>query len=152
PPARRGATRDTPARGGAGLPRRPASGRLPATSPSGAQALYFPSCISRVIGPLPGEPGEVGLVEAFVTLARRAGAPVFIPENVAGVCCGVPFASKGDDEGHGVAANGAIEWFWKWSDGGRLPVVVDTSPCAYGFATCRPRVPLVDPGAFDRAE
>src|SRR5262249_13856515 len=47
---------------------RPASGRLPATSPSGAQALYFPSCISRVIGPLPGEPDEVGLVEAFVTL------------------------------------------------------------------------------------
>src|SRR4030095_15042656 len=92
---------------------RPASGRLPATSPSGAQALYFPSCISRVIGPRPGEPDEGGLVEAVLSLARRAGAPCFIPENVAGVCCGVPFASKGYDEGHRVAANRAIERFWK---------------------------------------
>jgi len=129
---------------------RPASGRLPATSPSGAQAVYFPSCIARVIGPLPGEREEIGLVQAFVALARRAGTPVFIPERVAGVCCGVPFASKGYDEGHFVAVNRAVERFWKWSDGGRLPVVVDTSPCAYGFATCRPSLTPANQEKFDR--
>ncbi len=129
---------------------RPASGRLPATSPSGAHVVYFPSCISRVIGPLPGEPDEIGLVQTFVALARRAGVPVFIPENVAGICCGVPFASKGYDEGHRVAANRAVERFWEWSDGGRLPVVIDTSPCTYGFATCRPSLTPENQEKFDR--
>jgi D-lactate dehydrogenase len=116
---------------------RPARGRPPATEQAGAQAVYFPSCISRVMGHLPGEPDELTLMEAFVTLARRAGVPVWIPGNVAGTCCGVPFSSKGYDEAHRVAANRAIERFWGWSDGGRLPVVLDTSPCTYGLATCR---------------
>jgi D-lactate dehydrogenase len=89
------------------------------------------------MGHLPGEPDELTLMEAFVTLARRAGVPVWIPGNVAGTCCGVPFSSKGYDEAHRVAANRAIERFWGWSDGGRLPVVLDTSPCTYGLATCR---------------
>ena len=34
-------------------------------------------------------------------------------------------------------ANRTIESLWRWSDGGRLPVVVDTSPCTYGLRTCR---------------
>jgi D-lactate dehydrogenase len=33
--------------------------------------------------------------------------------------------------------NAAIERFWKWSEQGRLPIVVDTSPCTYGFKNGR---------------
>ena len=115
---------------------RPAK-RLPATERAGAQAVYFPSCISRVMGVLPGEPEDMSLSEAFVAVARRAGVPLFIPQDVAGTCCGVPFSSKGYDQGHDVAANAAIARFWQWSEEGRLPVVVDTSPCTYGLHTCR---------------
>jgi D-lactate dehydrogenase len=131
---------------------RPASGRLPATSPGGAQAVYYPSCISRVMGHLPGEPGEMELMEAFVTVARRAGTRVFIPQSVAGTCCGVPFSSKGYDQGHHVAVNRAIERFWEWSDHGRLPVVLDTSPCTYGLATCRAYLTPENQQKFDRLE
>ena len=108
----------------------------PATSRAGAAAVYFPACISRTMGELPGEPRTPSLIGAFVAVAARAGAPVWIPDGVEGTCCGVPFSSKGYVEAHALAANRAIERFWTWSDGGRLPVVVDTSPCTWGLATC----------------
>ena len=50
---------------------RPAKARLPVTSAEGAQAIYFPACISRLMGALPGEPAELSLPEVLVALARR---------------------------------------------------------------------------------
>ncbi len=111
--------------------------RRPATQRAGAQAVYFPSCISRVMGTLPDEPADLSAMEAFVTVAGRAGVPVFIPEDVEGTCCGVPFSSKGYDQGHRIAVNRTIARFWEWSEQGRLPVLVDTSPCTYGLVNCR---------------
>jgi D-lactate dehydrogenase len=131
---------------------RPAPAQLPRTRRPRARAVYFPSCVSRVMGPLPGEPGEPTLPEAFVTVAERAGMPLFIPSDVAGVCCGVPFSSKGYDRGHRVAVNRAIERLWSWSDQGRLPVMVDTSPCSYGLATCRASLTPDNQERFDRLE
>jgi D-lactate dehydrogenase len=128
---------------------RPASGRSPVTQRSGAQAVYFPACISRVMGHLPGEAEELTLMEAFVTVARRAGVPVFIPQDVEGTCCGVPFSSKGYDDGHAVAVNRAMERFWEWSEHGRLPVVVDTSPCTYGLLNARPYLTPENQRRFD---
>jgi D-lactate dehydrogenase len=116
----------------------------------GAQAVYFPACISRVMGHLPGESNEMSLMEAFVTVASRAGRSMWIPADVEGACCGVPFSSKGYDQAHAVAANRTIERFWDWSDEGQLPIVVDTSPCTYGLTTCRPSLTAVNQGRFDR--
>ena len=122
---------------------------LPSTKHVGAQAVYFPTCISRVMGALPGETAEMSLVEALVTVAGRAGLPLFIPQDVAGTCCGVPFSSKGFDRAHDVAANTAIERFWRWSEEGRLPVVVDTSPCTYGLLACRASLTPENQKKFD---
>jgi D-lactate dehydrogenase len=123
--------------------------RRPATQRAGAQAVYFPSCISRVMGTLPDEPADMSAMEAFVTVAGRAGVPVFIPEDVEGTCCGVPFSSKGYDQGHSVAVNRTIERFWEWSDQGRLPVLVDTSPCTYGLVNCRASLKPENQKKFD---
>jgi D-lactate dehydrogenase len=111
----------------------PAGGDLPATGRSGAAAIYFPSCITRTMGALPGEPSEASVAEAFVTVASRAGTPLHIPEDVRGRCCGVPFSSKGFFEAHELAINGTVAAMWEWSDRGALPVVIDTSPCTYGL-------------------
>jgi D-lactate dehydrogenase len=127
---------------------RPAK-RLPATQRAGAQAVYFPSCISRVMGTLAGEPADMSPMDAFVALAGRAGVPVFIPEGVEGTCCGVPFSSKGYDQGHDLAVNRTIERFWEWSEQGRLPVVVDTSPCTYGLVSCRASLTPENQKKFD---
>jgi D-lactate dehydrogenase len=127
-----------------------ASGRLPRTERAGATAIYFPSCVSRVMGRLPGEPRDKSLMEVFVDVAKRAGKPIHIPEDVAGNCCGTPFSSKGYDEAHAVTLNRTIERMWEWSDEGRLAVVVDTSPCTYGLLTSRDALTRENQQKFDR--
>jgi D-lactate dehydrogenase len=124
--------------------------RLPATRREGARAIYFPTCISRTLGHLPGEPREFSLPEVLVALGRRAGVPVHIPRDPQGICCGVPFASKGYADAHRWAVNRAVERLWAWSGEGELPVVVDTSPCAQGLATCRPYLTEANRARFDR--
>ena len=114
-----------------------AAGSAPRTERGGAQAVYFPSCISRVMGRIPGEPRDSSLMEVMVEVARRAGMPVFIPDDVAGICCGTPFSSKGLSQAHRIAINAAVERCWLWSEEGKLPIVIDTSPCTYGFRTAR---------------
>ncbi len=129
---------------------RAAKAERPATRKEGATAVYFPACLARTMGALPGEPDETSLLEAFVEVAKRAGSPVWIPEDVEGTCCGVPFSSKGYTEANTFTVNRAIERFWAWSDGGRLPVVVDTSPCTYGLKTSRPNLTAENQVRFDR--
>ncbi len=128
---------------------RPARGKLPVTEAIDTQVIYFVSCISRVMGHLPGEPDEMTQTDAFVTVARRGGLPVCIPQDVTGICCGLPFSSKGYDQAHHVAINRAIERCWEWSKHGRLPVVVDTSPCTYGLVTSRPYLTPENQQKFD---
>ncbi len=123
---------------------------LPSTNLEGAAASYFPACISRMMGHLPGEPTELSLVEALVKLADRAGTPVHIPFDVEGTCCGVPFSSKGFDEAHRYTINHAIEKFWEWSQQGRLPVVMDTSPCTYGVLSSRAYLTDDNQAKFDK--
>ncbi len=113
----------------AGVPEMPDQrARRPRTAAAGAQAVYFPSCISRTMG------GD--LQATVVRVANRAGLLLHLPEDVDGTCCGVPFSSKGYDAAHALAANQAVARLWSWSQGGQLPVVVDTSPCTYGLLHC----------------
>jgi D-lactate dehydrogenase len=118
------------------LPGRAAA--LPDTgSKEGATAVYFPSCVTRVFGASREGGKTAPLARTIVEVASRAGLRLFIPPDVAGVCCGMPFSSKGFEEAHAVAVNRAVERAWRWSDAGRLPIVVDASPCAWSFAACR---------------
>jgi D-lactate dehydrogenase len=123
---------------------------LPKTSLKGAQAIYFPACISRLMGHLPGEPTDLSLVEALVKVSERAGVPVHIPQDVEGTCCGVPFSSKGFDLAHKFTVNRAIEKFWEWSQEGLLPVVMDTSPCTHGVITSRAYLTPENQAKFDK--
>ncbi|HJX33434.1 MAG TPA: (Fe-S)-binding protein, partial [Solirubrobacterales bacterium] len=92
----------------------------------GAAAVYVPSCTNRIFG---GSP-----VEALVEVSRRAGMPVWIPGDVAGSCCGLPWSSKGYAEAHRHKANEMVERLWRWSGEGALPVVVDAASCTHGIA------------------
>jgi D-lactate dehydrogenase len=126
------------------------AGPVPKTRRVRAEAVYFPACISRVMGRLPGEPEDRSLMEVTVDLASRAGVPVYIPDDVAGTCCGTPFSSKGFTRAHAITVNAAVEQFWRWSEQGRLPIVIDTSPCTYGFQNARSYLTEENQVRFDR--
>jgi D-lactate dehydrogenase len=127
----------------------PARRRRPVTQRRDAVAVYFPSCVSRTMGTLKGEPRDLSLLDAVVGLAARAGRPVWIPDGVDGHCCGVPFSSKGYVEAHRLMVNRTVERLWHWSDEGRLPIVVDTSPCTYGLQTSRDALDAGNRARFD---
>jgi len=112
---------------GAGLPQ-PASAQLPTTTREGAAAVYVPSCTNRIFG------SSGNLAEALVEVSRRAGAPVWIPDEVAGSCCGLPWGSKGFAQGQRHKANEMVERLWRWSDEGELPVVIDAASCTHSIA------------------
>jgi D-lactate dehydrogenase len=114
---------------GRGLPGA-ASSKLPATLHSGAAAVYVPSCTNRIFA---GSP-----IEAMVEVSGRAGLPVWIPDDVIGSCCGLPWSSKGFAAAHRHKANEMVERLWRWSGEGALPIVIDAASCTNAVA---------DPGA-----
>ena len=140
---------------GKGLPG-PASKNLPETGREGAAAVYVPSCTNRIFGQFgaPATPrsavgrdaGATGLAArrprsasslatALVEVSLRAGLPVWIPPDVAGSCCGLPWSSKGFATAHRHKANEMVERLWDWSGEGELPVVIDAASCTQAAGT-----------------
>ena len=114
-----------------GMPRA-APARLPRTQRSGASAVYLPSCTNRIFGGPRGEDTGLTVPEALVAVSARAGLPLWIPEDVAGRCCGTPWSSKGYQEGLEHMAGETAAALARWTDGGRLPIVIDASSCTHG--------------------
>jgi D-lactate dehydrogenase len=103
---------------------------LPSARPSETgDVVYFPSCLTRIVGALPGEDFPP-LARAMLEVLRWGGRAVRLPDRVDELCCGMAFASKGFPEAAREAARRTAEALWRASDGGRLPVVTDASPCA----------------------
>jgi D-lactate dehydrogenase len=99
----------------------PAETAMPTTTREGAAAVYVPSCTNRIFGD--------GPIDALVAVSARAGLPVWIPGDVAGSCCGLPWSSKGFEAAHRHKANELVERLWTWSGEGALPIVVDAASC-----------------------
>lgn len=116
---------------------------IPPTSRTNAEAVYFPACVSRIMGHADGQRAkqERGLVETFVTIAERAGVKLWIPNDCTKFCCGTPFSSKGFSKANAMMLETTLNAFWDWSEGGRLPIVVDASSCSYKFRFCADEVP-----------
>ncbi len=114
----------------------PAPAELPATSRSGAAAVYLPACVNRIFGRARNgsHSAAPSLPEAMVAVSERAGLPLWIPDDVAGHCCATPWASKGYAAGARRMANHTVAALWRWSDSGRLAVVCDASSCTLGLA------------------
>ncbi|HTB13840.1 MAG TPA: FAD-binding and (Fe-S)-binding domain-containing protein [Bryobacteraceae bacterium] len=110
-----------------------APANLPATKRSGAAAAYFPACINRIFGRDNSKPASPALPETFVTLSERAGKSLWIPDDVRGLCCSTPWSSKGYKRGQTWMSEQMSDALWRWSNGGKLPVVVDAASCTLGL-------------------
>jgi D-lactate dehydrogenase len=110
-----------------------APAQLPFTVKEGAAAVYMPACINRIFGNPRGDAVHPTVPEALVALSRRAGLPLWIPGDVGGHCCGTPWSSKGYERGHELMSARVSDALRRWSDGGRLQVVIDASSCSHGL-------------------
>jgi len=142
--------------GGGGDPLPTKAGRVGRGSPpppGEAAAIYVPSCTNRIFGPPADGPisrssidgsarrgvefdrsAHRSIVEALLEVSVRAGMPVAIPDEVEGSCCGLPWSSKGFETAHRHKANEMVEKLWRWSEEGRLPVVIDAASCTGAIA------------------
>jgi D-lactate dehydrogenase len=110
----------------------PPARALPATRRKGTAAVYLPACVNRMFGYDADRFGP-SLPAALVAVSARAGKPLWIPEDVAGVCCATPFSSKGYGEARERMSQRTREALSRWSEQGSLPVVIDASSCALGL-------------------
>jgi D-lactate dehydrogenase len=110
----------------------PAPSTLPETSRDGAAAVYMPSCLNRMMGP---PDGSTWLPRALVDLSARAGMPLWIPGDVAGHCCTMPWSSKGFSDGHALMADRLRTAVREWTGDGALPLVIDAASCTHGVVT-----------------
>lgn len=99
---------------------------LPHTQSDGAEYVYFPSCVGRILG----KNGEGELQSVVLELCRRANIRVFLPEESDGYCCGMPFTSKGFTEAGSIAGNALADALQRWTGGGRLPLITDANSCS----------------------
>jgi D-lactate dehydrogenase len=111
------------------------------------RAVYLPSCVTRMMGPAGTDPQGASAAPAdrLVSLAAKAGWEVVTPDGLSGLCCGMMFGSKGFSEAANKAAARTIAALEAASEGGRLPIVCDTSPCT---ATLKAALPAGSPLRF----
>jgi D-lactate dehydrogenase len=119
------------------LPNMPAAAtaKLPETVVADAAGVYFTACVNRIFGRQSGGERRLSLQEAMIAVSARAGLPLWIPEDIVGHCCATIWHSKGYSKGNDVMANRTAESLWRWSDGGRLPIVCDASSCSLGITS-----------------
>lgn len=89
------------------------------------EIVYFSTCISRMMG------GDIG--DTFLSVCKKAGVSVIVPNDLAGTCCGQIFSSKGFADAFRLTANRTTEKLWQSSNEGKLPVVADVTSCTQTF-------------------
>jgi len=103
------------------------------TTREGAAAVYFPACVNRIFGNPREQAEDPSLPEALVEVSARAGLPLWIPDDVAGLCCGTPWSSKGYGRGHEHMARSIAAAILRWTREGELPLVLDATSCTHGL-------------------
>ncbi|MCW8889149.1 MAG: FAD-binding oxidoreductase [Sedimenticola sp.] len=104
--------------------------QLPTKARNGT-VVYFPSCVSRTMGPAKADPFQDDLHQAMISLLDKAGFEVIIPDRLDSLCCGMALESKGLPDQADRSLARLEQFLWEASEQGRYPVVCDTSPCTF---------------------
>ena len=97
---------------------------------SDKKVVYLPSCASRTMGQQKDAADQRSLTEVTLSLIKKAGYEVIIPDSLDDQCCGMPYDSKGMTDIAMAKAQQLENALWKASYEGEYPVLMDTSPCA----------------------
>ena len=113
------------------------------------KVVYFPSCISRNMGPGAEHHDKRTEPEVAISLLLRAGFDVIIPAGVEALCCGMAFASKGFTKEAKERETTLNEALLRATNGGQYPVLSETSPCLLHMKeTLDSALKLYEPVAF----
>jgi D-lactate dehydrogenase len=93
--------------------------------------VYFPSCVSRTMGPAKEDLDQRSLHQVMVSLLNKAGYNIVFPPNMEDLCCGMPFESKGYFEAADALSKELEQVLLECSKQGEYPILCDTSPCVY---------------------
>jgi len=116
----------------------------PRAIPGAERMVYFPSCPARTMGAQRGDDAEALPIVAE-RLFRKAGFDVVYPRDLAVLCCGQPFESKGLMAAADRKSAELETVLCEASENGRWPIVFDTSPCTYRMRRfCDARLPVHD--------
>jgi D-lactate dehydrogenase len=97
-----------------------------------------------------GSSDKKNVIEAFLSVAKKANVSVTIPKNITGSCCSQIFSSKGYYPAYHYKANEIVERLWQISDEGQIPIVTEVSSCAYTFRHLRPVLNQQNKIRFDK--
>lgn len=93
------------------------------------KVVYFSSCINRTMGNTK-KSKDKNLDEVIIGILERAGYEVILPTNNAGLCCGMPFSSKGFFQEGKKKSDDLEQSLRVASKNGRYPILCDMSPCS----------------------
>ena len=110
--------------------------------------IYFVSCITRIMGA--DKENKKSLTDVVISVSKKAGYNVAIPNDIDGSCCGQPFSSKGFADAYKYKANDTIEKLWHWTEEGKIPVLMDITSCTQSLHTCRPYLSASNQQKFDK--
>ena len=119
--------------------------------PRTKKVVYFPSCINRTMGPGEETHKLAPLSEVFVRLCHKAGYEVVFPENMANLCCGMIWESKGMPEEADAKLREletALTEALKRCNAADVPVVCDQSPCLHRMREGIKSMKLYEPAEF----
>lgn len=109
--------------------------------------VYFPACISRMMG---GLHGKQDIAAVFMRVSEKAGIRVLIPGNIHALCCGQMFSSKGYREAYSQMCNKTIDSLWDITNMGEIAVVPDVSSCTHTLLQCRKALSPANQTKFDK--
>ena len=111
--------------------------------------VYFPSCLTRSMGNSKDYHRALTLTQLTDRLIRKAGYSVIYPNNLNKLCCGMAFSSKGFVKAGDMLGNNLIDELLNASEGGKLPIVCDMTPCLYTIKSSAPQtLKLYEPAEF----
>lgn len=127
-----------------------AANSLPLISPKTDRPtiVYFPSCATRTMGADVIAAEQRSVPEVAASLFAKAGYAVILPDAIAGLCCGMPFNSKGFSDIAQQKGQELLLSLKHISKNGTYPIVFDTSPCKLRLAELSHQLPIYDTTEF----
>eukprot|EP01024_Parvocaulis_polyphysoides_P013001 TRINITY_DN1497_c0_g3_i3.p1 TRINITY_DN1497_c0_g3~~TRINITY_DN1497_c0_g3_i3.p1 ORF type:complete len:595 (-),score=124.44 TRINITY_DN1497_c0_g3_i3:425-2209(-) len=93
------------------------------------KVVYLASCVTRMMGPSLADSEREAVHDKLLSIFSKAGYEVIFPKGLQESCCGMLFNTRGFKKAAATKGADLEKSLMEASEGGKIPIVVDTSPC-----------------------